>query len=711
MIGVRKSHVVLLGLLLQAATVASASNLIRNGDFEALPGSAGFGWVLDPTLNFKGSLVASSTSSYSGQYSLKLVPETGNIVYDRDQGAFGVGQAISASGLSGESVTMSAVMKADSGSEAVVREYQLKADGSVTLQAFRQGPSDEWIQHRDVINVDPATTYLIITCEVIGTSGAAYFDALSLTPGVPTGWLEANGAKDPLTNPLQANVQVNAGEVIRTIPPTVYGTNLEWIWDGDGAWNASTEAPTSSVLSLTQVAGPTLFRFPGGVFSDFYDWRNGVGAISSRPLSLSMPGGSVSANDFGTEEALAFAKRAGGQLLITVNVVTGTPQDAADWVRYVNNGSRRVDYWELGNESYVNGNDAYVAAATLTPEQYANRVLAFAQAMRAVDPMIKIGAIADENFSAAAPQSYTDWTARVLAIAGHAIDFVSVHTGYAPGIAFDNGLKTRTVYSALLAAPTLIAARLDDLARRIDAAVPDRAGKIQIAVTEWGPYFQSSPSGRFVDHTKTLASALFAASTLKVFVESSRVIVANAFKLVDSAYQGWIGQRQGLYLAKPNLLALEMFTRHFGTELVHSTTSVATFDTPSIGWVDATRAPFLDVVCSTSATGDTLFILAINKNLDRSVTAQIALDGFAPASTATAYTLSGAQADSNTGTQLPSVPGIVWAAPALLDPVSEFTSGTPSVVTIRASQVVAGSAFSYAFPPHSITSLVLSRQP
>ena len=50
----------------------------------------------------------------------------------------------------------------------------------------------------------------------------------------------------------------------------------------------------------------------------------------------------------------------------------------------------------------------------------------------------------------------------------------------------------------------------------------DGTNEIGLAVTEWGPWFQVDPQGRYTDHVKTLGSALYVASTLKVFVEELR---------------------------------------------------------------------------------------------------------------------------------------------------------------------------------------------
>ena len=74
----------------------------------------------------------------------------------------------------------------------------------------------------------------------------------------------------------------------------------------------------------------------------------------------------------------------------------------------------------------------------------------------------------------------------------------------------------------MLAAPVLIAANLAAVSKQIEECVPGDAAKIRIAVTEWGPAFAFDPHSRYADHCKTLGSAMFAASTLKAFIESPR---------------------------------------------------------------------------------------------------------------------------------------------------------------------------------------------
>lgn len=692
--------------ILGSGVAQTSSNLLQNGGFE---GSSGLqSWTVGPDVTGYGVSLQAQASVAAGTSALKLAPNSNNPASARAPQLFGVAQGISAAGLQGQSIYISASMRAEGGATAILRIVALSADGSAAMQEIQQLPSSGgWFTRREVVQLPatPPTYALVVFCLVSGTSGAAYFDEVSVTPGVPATWNEALGRPDPGTA-LTATVNVDAGSLVRRIPDTLFGSNLEWIWDGQGMWNTASNTLNSSIVNLSWWAGLTLHRFPGAAFADYYFWRNGVGPQSSRPTTNATPQGPASANRFGTDEALAFAQQTNGRLLITVNMLTGTAADAAEWVRYVNgtNGANhRVDYWEIGNENYVPGPEL------LTPEDYAGRFLQFARAMRAVDPSIKVGAIADENFSLAAPRQVPDWTERVVRIAGSEIDFLSVHCAYAPMLSKDLGWDSRTVYAATLAAPNLIGRQLADLAQRLDALTPSRTTPIQIAVTEWGPYFQTDPSSRFVDHSKTMASALFAASTLKTFMESPRTQIANFFKLVEGSFMGWIGVRQGVYTPKAEFLAVQMFRNYFGPNLVTATTNSPVFDSPTVGWVDsAGSVPFLDIVTSTSANSKTLYVLGINKHFDRDITAHIHIRNFAMNGRATVFTLNGTAADANTGTQLPSFPGLIWAPQAIIGPNSRFNSGAPAEISISSSSLGGLTAdFDYVFRAHSIASIAL----
>jgi alpha-L-arabinofuranosidase len=91
---------------------------------------------------------------------------------------------------------------------------------------------------------------------------------------------------------------------------------------------------------------------------------------------------------------------------------------AAAWVKYANlTKGYQVKYWEIGNESNVPHHEL----VNWTPEEYGQTVVRMAQAMKAVDPTIKIGA----NGMRIKPND--DWWSRVMPIVKNNVDFLVTH--------------------------------------------------------------------------------------------------------------------------------------------------------------------------------------------------------------------------------------------------------------------------------------------
>ncbi|MEV4745555.1 cellulose binding domain-containing protein [Streptosporangium sp. NPDC049248] len=210
-------------------------------------------------------------------------------------------------------------------------------------------------------------------------------------------------------------VTVNARAALAAVPETGIGTNHA-IWDS--------QLGTDETADLLKGAGVKLLRYPGGSYSDIYHWADHTA-----------PGGYVAPNtDFDT--FMRGVRRTGAQAMVTANYGTGTAAEAAAWVRYANvTKSYGVKYWEIGNENYGNGHygDPWEADdhADKSPAEYARHVVAYADAMKAVDPGIKIGAVLTT------PANWPDglvgggdegtWNKVVLSIAGPKIDFVILH--------------------------------------------------------------------------------------------------------------------------------------------------------------------------------------------------------------------------------------------------------------------------------------------
>src|ERR1019366_5593676 len=186
-----------------------------------------------------------------------------------------------------------------------------------------------------------------------------------------------------LAAPSQAQVTltVNAGSVVRTVDSRMFGLNTA-DWD-PGFINPQTP------LTLATVQAAFL-RYPGGSFSDDYNWQTNMNVVEGTTAGVSV---------FDDFAATAIAN--GSQAVITANYVTGTPDLAAAWVRYSKAQGYGFKYWEVGNECY--GTWEYTphlpspAPQSPDPVAYATAAVQYIQQMKAADPTIKVGVVADSS--------------------------------------------------------------------------------------------------------------------------------------------------------------------------------------------------------------------------------------------------------------------------------------------------------------------------
>ncbi|WP_369365563.1 cellulose-binding protein [Streptomyces sp. CG4] len=285
------------------------------------------------------------------------------------------------------------------------------------------------------------------------------------------------------------DITVDAGTSLGTVPSTGVGLNT-------AVYDPNMNDATAS--SLMKAAGVRQLRFPGGSYADAYHWKT---------HTLTDGGWVAPGTDF--DHFMATAKRVGAQPIITANYGSGTPQEAADWVKYANVDKHYgVKYWEIGNE--IPGNGYYGSKwevdnhADKSPRAYANNLLAYAKAMKAVDPTVKIGAVLNTPGSwpdgVKASGDDADWNNTVLSIAGKSIDFVIIH--WYPG-----GTGT----ADLLNTPAKIAGATSAVRSLVNTYAGAHAASVKIAVTET----DSSMSPALTSQ----AAALFASDTYMSWLE------------------------------------------------------------------------------------------------------------------------------------------------------------------------------------------------
>jgi alpha-N-arabinofuranosidase len=695
---------------------AIQTNLVTNPGFEDSKAGVPTGWNLDEGLRSRGTVRVDSAEPYAGRNSLELMPNGKNTEAGR---LFGVGQLIPANGLTGRRLKLQAALRVTGGASAQVLVFavsrQFKPLAHSVLVWSESGSSYHVLS--DLLDVDKDASQILIACAVEGTHGQAWFDdiqvglenAASADPGV--------GSPAPA---MQTVLEVDATKITKRVSPALFGTNLEWINNANGIWDPAQNRFRPEIVDAAKNLGITTVRFPGGIFADYYHWRDGIGPQSGRAARPHFADDGKSKNVFGTGELVQFCRATGAEPVIQVNIVTGTPDEAADWVSYCNrpnhpererNGSKepfRIRYWEIGNEQYGKSDNKNIAKSSLAPEEYASRYLSFAAAMRKADPSIVLIAVGGYNSGRYTAVSNNDWNKILLRRAASSIDFLAVHNAYAPLWASTSGASFEDVYRAMLAFPGLVSKNLNEVSHQIESFAGPSAGHIQIAVTEWGPFFHAIPSDPWVGHTKTLGSALYVASAVQAFLRDQRTEMANFFKLTEPSFMGWIDANG---VPKPSYYALQMYTHHFGDRVIAVEVDSPNFGSRSVGNVDAVdRTEYLDAIASLSSDGRRLYIIAVNRSFSNGLQTKVSLHGFHPRSTARAWVLTAPSLDANNGNDLPSIPGLYWAKQISAPRGSMFEQGRPGTVATRETSIAnVSDSFSYLFPPMSVTALELTQ--
>jgi alpha-N-arabinofuranosidase len=686
------------------------SNLIPNGSFESGgAGPAGADWAYDARkMKGKGTVSRVGEPRSDGSMALCLEPASPNGSAGAEP--LGVGQIIPAAKLAPGKWSLSADLAAEGGASVVVGVVALRRNGSEVARGAISASRGAPVLERASTSIDlprpREVANLLVFIVANGASGKAYADNIVFATEAAI----TRGKEDD--TPMSVEIRVDAGKVVRAIPRTLFGTNVEWIDNGNGILDPRSGKFDQTVVRLARDAGVSQIRYPGGLFSDHFHWKESVGPRDRRPVKQHFPKGPSSKLLLGTDEALELAGQMGADLFITANAGTGTAEEAAGWVAYLQKkggGTNPVRYWEVGNEIYMKSFDANSPPAfDLGPAAYADRVIEFSRALRQVDSSLIVGAIGADNFTTVPLTDHADWTDTVLAKASGSIDFLAVHNAYAPLVVDGQG-DPRDIYLSLLAAPKHIRASLEEVSRKIDRTPPADAQRIKIAVTEWGPFFQVGVTAPYLDHPKTLGSALFVASTMKVFLESPKVEIAHFFKLSEPTFMGWIGPRGDKMIPKAPLLAFEMFSKHFGEELVQSSNTSPTFDARPAGLMPAaSKVPWFEVVASRTGD-DKLYLIGINKSFQSPAQAKISLSSFRPADQASVWTLTGTGIDAHTGTELPRIPGLNWAKQTEIPPSKRINKGNPSEVTLTQRRLSGlAESFEFSFPPRSVTSIEMT---
>jgi len=464
-------------------------------------------------------------------------------------------------------------------------------------------------------------------------------------------------------------VSIDAETVCREISPLLFGSNL-----------TPRTTNTNKVAGFLKDVGITIVRFPGG--TNGYHWKTGFFDYWTDKHYM------YSFSKY--KNVVNFCKDTNSQLLIQINLESGTPEEAVEWVKYTNKElGFYVKYWELGNEAYGNWDKAYRSA-----EVYSADLREYSQAMKAVDPSIKIGA----NWGG---EYFGDWDEIIVRNAGEYIDFFSHHwypnqTSRKKKFAGREHPEPLDVAANAFCIPQIV----ERMKLIIERECPERQGKIEFAFTEWdgawdAPTYDPEPYEQGIMQW-SLANALFYAEALAQFIKEGVTLSTNysvqecPFGLIRGHYTevsrdnvAWDGKT-----IRPKAFVNKLFRKHFGERLVISKVENSPIYSKSPDWYPSYsgEVPYFSCLVSKNKLDNKLYIMLINRHPSKDLSVDFEIQGFDFNRESNIWVLTGPE-------------------------ITSQNDGNPGEVDIAHEQAqFSGPNFHYLSPAHSIVSIELNKE-
>ncbi|HYY96996.1 MAG TPA: alpha-L-arabinofuranosidase C-terminal domain-containing protein [Pyrinomonadaceae bacterium] len=429
----------------------------------------------------------------------------------------------------------------------------------------------------------------------------------------------------------------------------------EGVWVGPGSPIPNTRGIRNDVVAALRALKVPNVRWPGGCFADEYHWRKGVGP--QRPETLNPNwGGVIEPNTFGTHEFMDFLEQIGAEAYLSVNVGSGTPQEAAEWLEYLTaaqptalakeraaNGHPapyRIAYLGIGNESWDCGGN-------MTPDYYVSQLKVYSRFVRNFNPaqqdrqrMLKI-AVGPGGGEA----RFTEWTEAVMKAYQNRqwswdMDGLSLHSYTV--VNWDKKFASVGFGEAEYAQILKATLEMEGLVSRHSAIMDkyDPQKKVALVVDEWGAWYAPLPGSNpgFLAQQNSLRDAVLAALNLNIFARhADRVRMANIAQMVNVLQAMILTDKEKMVLT-PTYHVFKMYVPFQDATLVP-----VAFDAGTYTHGDITL-PRVDAVAARDAAGR-LWLAVTNIDPNRPAEVEVNIAGVA-ARSAAGETLTAPKVDS-----------------------------------------------------------------
>ena len=503
--------------------------------------------------------------------------------------------------------------------------------------------------------------------------------------------------------PAVVHVGVFANQTVRKVDGKVFGIN-------QAAWDGNVSAPAS--VAILNDMGNNCLRWPGGSWGDIYHWTNEpwmTGATNARTW------GSFSTN------FIQLATNTHAQAFIIVNYGSSDASEAAFGVRMFNVTNHcNFKYWEVGNEVggfWEEDDNTNAPWQPHDPWTYAMRFKDYYTQMKAVDPTIKIGAVADitedgtanyTNHPVVNPRTgvtHNGWTPVMLTYmrSNNCIPDFLIEHNYGPTAGDTQDL----LYSKNWATD----------AASLRQMLTDYLGSAGTNVT-----LECTENGAGGDkQSVSLPGGLLYADSLGQILQTefnSRVWwdFRNGQDVVDDsdpAFYGWRTNASGQFISDGGIVyGLGGLGSAYPTYYVAKLMPHFAADGDTV--VSATSDYPLLAVYSVKRTNGTLTMLVINKSSSSNLTANINLAGYLPYANATIYSYGIPQdTAAETGVGSPDIAqtnfnGVQSIFSATFAPFSASVMVLdPSAPALQAVQLVTPGQFAFQLQGQSGASYIL----
>lgn len=447
------------------------------------------------------------------------------------------------------------------------------------------------------------------------------------------------GAKQTVT------VNVEAGSPGAVINKNIYGQFSEHLgtciygglWVGPESSIPNTDGYRNDVLNALRELHVPVMRWPGGCFADEYHWMDGIGPKENRPRMVNNNwGGIVEDNSFGTHEFLNLCEMLDIEPYISMNVGSGSVEEAAKWVEYMNaaDGPMAKIRKENGREKpwqvhFIGvGNEAWGCGGNMRPEYYSDIFRRYQTYMRDYN-----GTHLTKIASGASDYDY-EWTEVLMDRVGSQMNAVSLH--YYTVAGWDGSKGSATDFTKddyfwclgkALGIEPVIQKHLDIMTKA------DPTNSIPLFVDEWGTWWDSEP-GTQLYQQNTMRDAFVASLSLDVFHKYADRIQMTNIAQVANVLQSMVLTKDDKMVLTPTYFVYKMYVPHQDAKSL--TTSIDGCavklvrnerfkNNPSEG---ATRPlPMMSATASKAADGK-IHVSLSNVNPDREQEVVVNLNGF-----------------------------------------------------------------------------------